>query len=168
MSSLFSDPPFPRGQTLLNNENIDLDPNGNPIAGVEIVGTVKVFPDLVPGTGPAAIRNSNRLVFCIAARYTPVDGITKLNIGGTGADKGKWYVLDRRGPLTTLSTVPTGGVMRPMALFIMNSTPKYTGSMPALITTGINTGVRIKTVGTKSKAVPTTMISNIMTSISSI
>ncbi len=104
MSSLFSDPPFPRGQTLLNNENIDLDPNGNPIAGVEIVGTVKVFPDLVPGTGPAAIRNSNRLVFCIAARYTPVDGITKLNIGGTGADKGKWYVLDRRGPLTTFST----------------------------------------------------------------
>lgn len=104
MSSLFSDPPFPRGQTLLNNENIELDPNGNPIAGVEIVGTVKVFPDLVPGTGPAAIRNSNRLVFCMAVRYNPVDGITKLNTGGTGADKGKWYVLDRRGPLTTFST----------------------------------------------------------------
>lgn len=104
MSSLFSDPPFPRGTTLLNNENIDLDPNGLPIAGGEIVGSVKVFPDLVPGTGPAAIRNSNRLVYCLAARYTPVDGVTKLNIGGTGADKGKWYVLDRRGPLGTFST----------------------------------------------------------------
>jgi len=105
MSSLFSDPPFPRGTTLLNNENIDLDPNGNPIAGAEIVGSVKVFPDMVPGTGPAAIRNSNRLVYCLAARYTPVDGLTKLNVGGTGADKGKWYVLDRRGPLGTFSTV---------------------------------------------------------------
>ena len=104
MSSLFSDPPFPRGTTLLNNENIDLDPNGLPIAGGEIVGSIKVFPDMVPGTGPAAIRNSNRLVYCLAARYTPVDGITKLNVGGTGADKGKWYVLDRRGPLGTFST----------------------------------------------------------------
>ena len=27
-------------------------------------------------------------------------------------------------PHTTLSTVPTGGVIRPMALFMMNSTPK--------------------------------------------
>jgi len=105
MSSLFSDPPFARGTTLLNNEVIELDPSGNPIAGVEIVGAVKVFPDAVPGTGPAAIRNSNRLVYCMAARYTPVDGVTKLNAGGTGADKGKWYVLDRRGPLGTFSTV---------------------------------------------------------------
>jgi hypothetical protein len=105
MSSLFSDPPFARGTTLLNNEVIELDPSGNPIAGVEIVGAVKVFPDAVPGTGPAAIRNSNRLVYCMAARYTPVDGVTKLNAGGTGVDKGKWYVLDRRGPLGTFSTV---------------------------------------------------------------
>jgi hypothetical protein len=103
MSSLFSDPPFPRGQTLLSNELIDLDPNGNPIAGAEIVGSVKVFPDIVPGTGPAAIRNSNRLVYCMAARYTPVDGVTKLNVNGV--DKGKWYVLDRRGPLGTFSAL---------------------------------------------------------------
>ncbi|MDT4889529.1 hypothetical protein FQZ97_1262340 [compost metagenome] len=27
-------------------------------------------------------------------------------------------------PATTFSTVPTGGVIRPMALFMMNSTPK--------------------------------------------
>jgi hypothetical protein len=104
MSSLFSDPPFQRGTTLLNNENIDLDPNGNPLAGTEIVGSIKVFQDVVPGTGPAAIRNSNRLVYCLAARYTPADGLTKLNIGGTGADKGKWYVLDRRAPLATFGT----------------------------------------------------------------
>jgi hypothetical protein len=101
MSSLFSDPPFPRGTTLLSNEVIDLDPNGNPIAGAEIVGTVKVFPDIAPGTGPAAIRYSNRLVYCLAARYTPVDGITKLNVNGV--DKGKWYVLDRRNSLATFS-----------------------------------------------------------------
>ena len=112
MSSLFSDPPFPRGQTLLNNENIELDPNGNPIAGVEIVGTVKVFPDLVPGTGPAAIRNSNRLVFCIAARYTPVDGITKLNIGGTGA-----YVASVSGTTITLSAATTAAITAGQVFF---------------------------------------------------
>ena len=33
MSSLFSDPPFSRGATLLNGEAIDLDVNGSPIAG---------------------------------------------------------------------------------------------------------------------------------------
>jgi hypothetical protein len=27
-------------------------------------------------------------------------------------------------PATTFSTVPTGGVIRPIALFMMNSTPK--------------------------------------------
>lgn len=105
MSSLFSDPPFARGTTLLNNEVIELDPNGNPIAGVEVAGSVKVFQDVVPGTGPAAIRNSNRLVYCVAARYTPVDGTTRLNVGSTGADKGKWFVFDRRGPLSTFSTL---------------------------------------------------------------
>ena len=77
-------------------------------------------------------------------------------------------MLMRATPHTTLSTVPTGGVMRPMALFMMNSTPKYTGSMPALSTTGISTGVRINTVGVKSSAVPTTTISAIMMNISSI
>jgi hypothetical protein len=34
-------------------------------------------------------------------------------------------VIDTRAtPLTTLSTMPTGGVMRPIALLMMNSTPK--------------------------------------------
>ncbi len=71
-------------------------------------------------------------------------------------------------PQTTLSTVPTGGVIRPMALFMMNITPKYTGSMPALSTTGISTGVRISTVGVKSSAVPTITTMTIITAISRI
>ena len=40
--------------------------------------------------------------------------------------------------------------------------------MPALSTSGINTGVRISTVGVKSSAVPTTITSAIMMTISSI
>lgn len=96
MSSLFSDPPFPRGATLLAGETIELDPAGNPIAGSEIVGQVKAFQDVAPGTGPNAVRNSNRLVYCVAARYI---GTTNINVDG--ADKGKWYVLSRRGALTT-------------------------------------------------------------------
>src|SRR5262252_6992477 len=71
-------------------------------------------------------------------------------------------------PQTTFSTVPTGGVSRPMELLMMNRTPKYTGSMPAATTTGINTGVRISTVGTKSSAVPTTSTSAMIASISSV
>lgn len=105
MPSLFSDPPFPRGTTLLNKEVIDLDPSGIPIAGGEIVGQVKAFQDVAPGTGPAAVRYSNRIVYCVAARYTPVDGVTSLNPGDNGADKGKTFVLDRRGPLTTFSSL---------------------------------------------------------------
>jgi hypothetical protein len=98
MSSLFSDPPFARGATLLNGEAIELDFNGNPIAGVEIVGQVKAFQDVVPGTGPAAIRNSNRLVYCIAARYV---GTSIINV--QGADRGRVYVMNDMGPLATFS-----------------------------------------------------------------
>src|SRR3954462_101746 len=68
-------------------------------------------------------------------------------------------------PHTTLSTTPTGGVIRPMALLMMNSTPKYTGSMPAVLMIGIRIGVRIRIVGVMSSAVPTMttmiMIANI-------
>lgn len=102
MSSLFSDPPFSRGATLLNGEVIELDVNGNPIAGAEIVGQVKAFQDVVPGTGPAAIRNSNRLVYCIAARYV---GTSTINV--LGADRGKVYVMNDMGPLATFSTTAT-------------------------------------------------------------
>ncbi len=62
--------------------------------------------------------------------------------------------------------VPTGGVSRPMALFMMNSTPKYTGSMPACLTMGMSTGVRMSTVGIRSSAVPTTTTRAIMASSS--
>jgi hypothetical protein len=66
MSSLFSDPSFRRGTTLLGGEAIELDASSNPIAGGEIVGQVKVFQDVNPSTGE---RYSNRLVYCVAARY---------------------------------------------------------------------------------------------------
>jgi len=67
MSSIFSDPFFRRGSTLLGGEKIDTDANG-PIAGREVVGQVKAFQDVKP-TGDGA-RFSNRLVYCVAARYT--------------------------------------------------------------------------------------------------
>jgi hypothetical protein len=67
MSAIFSDPTFRRGSTLLGGETIETDANG-PIAGREIVGQVKIFQDVVP-TGKGE-RKSNRLVYCVAARYT--------------------------------------------------------------------------------------------------
>ncbi|MCY1377586.1 hypothetical protein D9M69_651690 [compost metagenome] len=42
------------------------------------------------------------------------------------------------------------------------------GSMPACLTTGISTGVRIRTVGMKSSAVPTTTTNAIIMNISRI
>lgn len=83
MSSLFSDPPFTRGTTLLNGEAIEYYPPGvtyhatnnsgeqYPVAGNEIVGQVKVFQDINPVTKK---RLSNELVYCIAARYKPTNG----------------------------------------------------------------------------------------------
>lgn len=105
MSSLYSDPPFGRGQTLLAGSIVDFDANGLPIAGGEIAGSVKVFPDVSPGTGPASVRYSNRLVYCVAARYV---GGTTLNPGSNGADRGKLVVLDRSSPLATFSTFAVG------------------------------------------------------------
>ena len=55
-----------------------------------------------------------------------------------------------------------------MALFMMNSTPKYTGSMPAALTTGISTGVMIRMVGVMSIAVPTAITSTMMAMSSSV
>jgi hypothetical protein len=65
MSSLFSDPPFLRGTTLLNGDTIETDAIG-PVAGRSIIGQVKVFQDVNPSTKAT---NSNRLVYCVAARY---------------------------------------------------------------------------------------------------
>lgn len=98
MSSLFSDPPFARGQTLLGGEAIERYPAGVAysatnnsgaqynVAGPEIVGQVKVFQDINPST---KIKQSNELVYCIAARFKPTNGTTL-----TGADlRGRGVVL---------------------------------------------------------------------------
>src|SRR5712691_11646500 len=77
-------------------------------------------------------------------------------------------IFMRPTPATVLSTVPTGGVISPMALLMMNSTPKYTGSMPAALTTGISTGVRMRIVGVMSIAVPTAITSTMIAIISSV
>ena len=86
MSSIFSDPFWRRGSTLLNAEPIDLDGSGNPIAGTEVVGQVKAFQDVRP-TGDGQ-RFSNKLVYCIAVRYT---GSTVTNATTVA---GKRYNLD--------------------------------------------------------------------------
>jgi hypothetical protein len=96
MSSLYSDPPFPRGSTLLSGEDVEYIEKGatyatgTPISGREIVGQVKAFSDIHPVTKS---RLSNELVYCIAARFKPASATTVLNSGNTGADKGKAVVL---------------------------------------------------------------------------
>jgi hypothetical protein len=108
MSTIFSDPGWRRGSTLLNREIIDFDDDARtkPTAGKELVGQVKVFQDVNPSTG---VRNSNRLVYCVAARYT---GSTAL----TAADAGKVYAFSTastagpdasNGPMTEFSAVAT-------------------------------------------------------------
>ena len=68
MSSIFSDPFFRRGNTLLSGEVIDYATDGTtPTQGTEVIGQVKAFQDVNPtGTGE---RYTNRLVYCVAARY---------------------------------------------------------------------------------------------------
>lgn len=90
MSSIFSDPSFRRGTTLLGGEKIETDSSGNPIAGGEIVGQVKVFQDVNPSTG---VRNSNRLVYCVAARY---EGST---VSDASTVAGQAYLFDAAKPL---------------------------------------------------------------------
>ena len=68
MSSIFSDPFWRRGSTLLTGEPIELDASGNPVAGTEVIGQVKAFQDVTP-TGHGS-RHSNKLVYCVAVRYT--------------------------------------------------------------------------------------------------
>lgn len=91
MSSIFSDPSFRRGTTLLSGELIELDASSAPIAGGEVVGQVKVFQDVHPSTG---IRNSNRLVYCVAARYK---GST---VSDASTVAGEAYLFDAAKPLT--------------------------------------------------------------------
>jgi hypothetical protein len=91
MSSLFSDPPFGRGTTLLSGEAIELDAANFPLAGREVAGMMKAFPDQNPGTGTNAIKYSNRLVYCVACRYMGASSINTL--ASNYADRGKAYVL---------------------------------------------------------------------------
>ncbi len=91
MSSIFSDPFFRRGNTLLSGEAIDLDSAGNPVAGHEVVGQVKAFQDVNPAG--AGERYSNRLVYCVAARYK---GAT-VNDASTVA--GEVYLFNTGSPL---------------------------------------------------------------------
>lgn len=98
MSSIFSDPGWRRGTTLLSGELIeysDAPTNSIPTAGAEIVGQMKVFQDVNPYSG---VRYSNHLVYCVAARYK---GSTSL----TSSDAGKVFVFDKDGPLTNFSTL---------------------------------------------------------------
>jgi hypothetical protein len=95
MSSIFSDPSFRRGTTLLGGEAIEVDSSGNPIAGGEIVGQVKVFQDVNPSTG---VRNSNRLVYCVAARYK---GST---VDDASTVAGEVYLFDAAKPLTEFTS----------------------------------------------------------------
>jgi len=98
MSAIFSDPPFRRGTTLLSGEAIESDANG-PVAGREIVGSVKAFQDVVP-TGKGA-RNSNRLVYCVAARYTGALVTDATTVAGSA------YIFSTTSPLAEFSTLAT-------------------------------------------------------------
>ena len=79
MSTIFSDPGWQRGGTLLAGEVIDYDDapaNTVPTAGKELVGQVKIFQDVDPYSG---VRKSNRLVYCVAARYVGSNTIEVAN-----------------------------------------------------------------------------------------
>lgn len=65
MSSIYSDPPFPRGDVLIGLDDPAALDSGNPVQGSDIVGRIKVFRDVNPSTG---IDFSERLVYCVAVR----------------------------------------------------------------------------------------------------
>lgn len=98
MSSIFSDPSFRRGTTLLGGEAIELDASGNPVAGGEIVGQVKVFQDVSPTTGQ---RFSNRLVYCVAARYKGS------NVDDASTVAGSAYIFSTTAPLSEVGALAT-------------------------------------------------------------
>lgn len=101
MSTIFSDPGWRRGTTLLNNEVIDYDDpptNSIPTAGKELVGQIKVFQDVNPSSG---VRNSNRLVYCVAARYKGA------SVDDASTIAGSLYVFSDTAPLSEFSTLAT-------------------------------------------------------------
>ena len=69
--------------------------------------------------------------------------------------------------MATNSVLPTGGVMLPMHRLYTKIRPNCTGSMPKVLTTGRNSGVKIRMAGVTSMNVPaisrmTFMISRMM------
>ena len=99
MSSIFSDPFFRRGSTLLTGEAIELDDASNPIAGGEVVGQVKAFQDVLPtGSGE---RYSNRLCYCVAARYKGADVTDASTVAG------EIYAFDANKNLTEFTNKAT-------------------------------------------------------------
>src|SRR4051794_18331973 len=110
------------------------------------------FAGTVTSSGKMTIRNST-------TSCAIMNGQTPLMISS---------MLIRLTPQTTFSTTPTGGVIRPMALLMMNNTPKYTGSMPAVLMIGIRMGVRIRIVGVMSSAVPTITTTTMMANINNV
>lgn len=105
MSSLYSDPPFSRGGTLLADATIDLDIDGNPIAGREILGQVKAFRDMNPYSGQVY---SNRLVYCVAARFKPSNGAAgNLDQAGVLAARGTVYAFTLASPMAEFAAAAT-------------------------------------------------------------
>ena len=98
MSTIFSDPGWRRGTTLLGGEPIEYaDPDTQlvPIAGRELAGQVKIFQDVDPSTGK---RKSNRLVYCVAARYK---GSSTLD--AESSEAGRFVVFSDANPLAEFS-----------------------------------------------------------------
>lgn len=164
MSSIFSDPFFRRGSTLLGGETIEIDQNtGLPVAGREVVGQVKAFQDVNPvGRGE---RYSNRLVFCVAARYTG----TTVTDASTVA--GKAFVFSDTAPLSEFSAAATNadvaagktvgildeyltGVLRQndvVWLVVKGPTSVQKGSSASV---AANTGVELGSSGTAGQGIP--------------
>jgi hypothetical protein len=99
MSSIFSDPLWRRGSTLLGGEPIELNAAGNPVAGETDLGSVKIFTDVQP-TGKGE-RYSARIVYCVAVRYK----------GSTVTDAstiaGQLYAFDAANVLGTVTSQAT-------------------------------------------------------------
>ena len=98
MSAIYSDPTWRRGSTLLNNETIEYSDIAltDPVAGKDIVGSIKIFQDVDPSSGK---RFSNRLVYCMAVRWKGAATTDATSVAG------QWYTLDNDYALTNVSTL---------------------------------------------------------------
>ena len=158
MSAIFSDPLFRRGSTLLGGEQIEVDAAGNPVAGTEVVGQVKVFQDVNPVC--QGERYSNRLVYCVAARYK---GST---VSDASTVAGEVYAFDAAKPLTEFTSKATSAnVDADIAIWVLDE--YLTGQLrqndivwlvvkgPAKVkqtATAINAGVAVKVSSTAGSA----------------